>query len=237
MRTILGVALVVSVVVSCARPRGIEVRIPPSYADTTSMLAHVRAVTADFHSRLRASNRPLSFVPDVVLNSESGLLFYNHSRRRVILPFWPDVSPSARELYGQIAGSADSAAMAFAAINWFYLPHELAHQVLAESGQALTRWENERAATVWAVAYWRERGDTARLEYVRQLATSAATRMSAADPAPETADRIAYFNANYSALIRSPPAYVVYHMRMLRQLLAEPPGPTFAELAAALPTR
>lgn len=201
------------------------------------MLAFVRTVTADFHARLRADGRPLSVIPNVVLNSESGLLFYGHARRRITLPFWPELSPSARDLYAQIGGSANSAAGAFAAINWFYLPHELAHQVLIESGERFTRYEGERAATVWAIAYWRLRGEHARLEYVRRLATAAAERMAPADPTPPGADRVQHFNDNYAALVANPPAYVVYHMRMLSELLTESSAPDFAWLVRSQPRR
>jgi hypothetical protein len=237
MRVSFAIVTATILLAACARSPHVETRVPPSYADTTTMLAFVRATTLDFHERLRALEHPLSFVPDVVLNSQSGLLFYNGPRRRIVLPFWPDLSPSARSLYSQVGGSADSAAVAFAAINWFYLPHELAHQVLAETGPRLTRYENERRATVWAVAYWRARGESGRLEYVRQLAVAAAIRMAAADPAPPEADRVQYFNENYSALIANPPAYVVYHMRMLAELLADPTLPEFSTLAQALTPR
>jgi hypothetical protein len=176
-------------------------------------------------------------VPEVVLDSESGLLYYEHSERRVVLPFWPDLSPEARGLYTVIGGSSADAEAAFATINWFYLAHELAHQVLIESGVELGRYWNERAATAWAVAYWRARGETERLEYLRLLAGAAATRLSSADPAPEASDRVAYFDRNYATLLTNPPAYGLYQLRMLNDVFAESPGPELDALARALPPR
>jgi hypothetical protein len=232
---VLAVVGVVGVTAACAANSAVQPQPGPSYADTAALLAEVRAVVEDFQTRLRGYGHSPGFVPEVVLNSESGLLYYEYAERLLVLPFWPDLSPAARDLYALIGGSAEEAEAAFNTINWFYLAHELAHYVIGEPSEQVSHYSNERAATAWAVAYWRARNETARLEYLRRLAASAAARMSSADPAPEASDRVAYFDRNYDALLTNPPAYGLYQLRMLNEVFAESPGPELEALARALP--
>ncbi|HRN53846.1 MAG TPA: hypothetical protein PK788_10135, partial [Gemmatimonadaceae bacterium] len=128
-------------------------------SDSARLVDEVRAVQRELHGQLAALGRRAQREPSIAIERETGLLYYSHLWRRLIVPLWSEMGPQARSLYVTIAGDSAGARKAFDDIVWFYVPHDLAHQFLNESGAELTPWESERSASAWALAFRRERGE------------------------------------------------------------------------------
>ena len=205
--------------------------------DSARLVEEIRAVQRDLHSKVGALGRRPEREPSIAIERATGLLYYAHSRRLLIVPLWSAMGPQARALYVTIAGDSAGARKAFEDIVWFYVPHDLGHQFLNESGATLTPWEHEYTASAMALAFRRERGELQRLREIRVLAESAVQRMAALDPTPPGEDRRAYFNREYRKILSNPEGYAFIQLVMLRELMAEPQPKTLAELSAALPPK
>lgn len=208
---------------------------PSVRSDSARLVDEVRALQRDLHGQVAALGRRAQMEPSIAIERETGLLYYSHLWRRLIVPLWSEMGPQARSLYVTIAGDSAGARKAFDDIVWFYVPHDLAHQFLNESGAQLTPWEHERSASAWALAFRRGRGEHERLAELRALAESAVRRMAAADPTPPGEDRRRYFDREYRRILENPEAYAFIQLVMLAELLAEPQPKTLAELSAAIP--
>lgn len=205
--------------------------------DSARLVEEIREVQRDLHAKQAALGRRPDREPSIAIERATGLLYYAHSRRLLIVPLWSAMGPQARALYVTIAGDSAGARKAFEDIVWFYVPHDLGHQFLNESGVAFTPWEHEYTASAMALAFRRERGELQRLREIRTLAESAVQRMAPLDPTPPGEDRRAYFNREYRKVLSNPEAYAFIQLVMLAELLAEPQPKTLAELSAALPPR
>jgi len=103
---------------------------------------------------------------------------------------------------------------------WYNIPHELGHILRGYySSYENSHWQEETAVNSFAVAYWNTRGESNRLQQLRQLVHSAFSRLE--DPVPGGEDRSGYFDEHYRELLSNPSAYGHFQFRMVLNALEE----------------
>lgn len=100
--------------------------------------------------------------------------------------------------------------------NAFLVPHEMSHIVDARRGRIRNGgrlYDGEVHANRVAVAFWRTQpGGEARIQ--RLMSAVETVWLNLPTPVPANADRVAYFQENYEALLANPAAYGWYQFRL-----------------------
>ncbi len=101
---------------------------------------------------------------------------------------------------------------------WYNIAHEMCHVLRKYYGiTAESRWVEETAATEFAVAYWREFGEVARLGQLEECLNTSIRLLP--NPIPPSTETGPYFDANYAALSNNLPEHGYLQYRWVMEAL------------------
>jgi len=135
---------------------------------------------------------------------------------------WEDMSAEIQGLFIEWMDNAPQKGQSFYELYfyWYNIPHELGHILRGYySSRGDTNWQEENAVNSFAVAYWKARGESNRLQQFRQLVRSAFRKL--ADPVPIGEDRSSYLDEHYGELASVPSAYGHFQFSMVLNALEE----------------
>ncbi len=124
---------------------------------------------------------------------------------------WDQLTPDFQAFFHFLLGADTPRGRMFYELYylWFNIPHEMAHLLREQYGRTdKSEWADENAASAFAAAYWRQRGETQRLYILREMLIDVIGHLP--DPVPEGVDRGQYFDARYDKLVRSATGFSQY---------------------------
>ncbi len=136
---------------------------------------------------------------------------------------WEEMPVEYQALFVQLMGNQAQRGRTFYALYfyWFNIAHECAHILREVYGiAAASPWVEERAATEFAVAYWKLFGEQARLNQLGEYLAEALRLL----PNPILADiePAEYFDAHYAEMTERPTDFAYLHFRWALERLAGP---------------
>lgn len=128
---------------------------------------------------------------------------------------WDDLPPDFQAFFHFMLGADTARGRTFYELYylWFNIPHEIAHVLREKYGTTDdTHLADEIAVTAFAVAYWRQRGETQRLSQLAEMLRGILKHLP--DPLPDGYDRGAYFEDYYDKLVASATRFCHYMFSM-----------------------
>ena len=135
---------------------------------------------------------------------------------------WEDMSAEVQGLFVEWMDNDPQKGQSFYELYfyWYNIPHELGHILRGYySSRGDTNWQEENAVNSFAVAYWKARGESTRLQKFGQLVRSAFSKLE--DPVPSGEDRSSYLDEHYDELVPIPSAYGHFQFSMVLNALEE----------------
>lgn len=136
---------------------------------------------------------------------------------------WEEMPLEYQAFFIQLTGNQVQRGETFYALYfyWFNIAHECAHILREVYGiTAASPWVEERAATEFAVAYWKEFGEQNRLSQLGEYLANALRLLP--DPVMPSEDPPAYFDAHYAEMVERPTEFAYLHFRWVLERLDAP---------------
>lgn len=138
---------------------------------------------------------------------------------------WDDLPEETQKEFTAFMGSDPQRGRALFELffYWYNIPHEVTHVLrrvyTTEESLWEQIWDEETAASQFAVAYWRAKGQARRLLELETMLRSALLRIP--DPVPANEDRASYLN-RHSRDLTAPAAFAHYRFNMVLAALVRP---------------
>ncbi len=146
------------------------------------------------------------YVPTVRVMNTPALAYFDARTRRITLPHWPTLDAEIQAFFTFLLPDPNEAERLFEELfGWFLVAHEMTHWLQRELNVVPDRYDEERMANDFAVAFFMAEGDEARLLHLGQLVDRALQNL--ADPVPLGEDRAQFFNERYADLAVDPAKY------------------------------
>ena len=220
---------------SVATPVAQEASAQPDLSSTMEPLVVLRDA---FVAKATAAGYPCKLAPPKIeLMDVASFGNYDPGTNTLRTPAWTQLTAEERAFFFRLAGPGSDELTAHRRFergthHWVFV-HELGHWFQectgATKGLGLRPYAKEYGANRIAAAYWREADpslmDTLAVGFQRLLD-------DAPDPVPSGQSVDAYFNANYEKLAHTP-QYTWFQAKMMAEVNAEKPAPTFRDVLAA----
>jgi hypothetical protein len=197
-----------------------------------STMEALTALRDSFVGKAKAAGFKCSIEPPkIVLTDVASFGNYDEDKNTIQIPAWTQLTEEERQVFFKLAGpgSDDLAAQRTferGVHHWVFV-HELGHwtQKCAGTLKSGGHYAAEYGANRIAAAYWREENPS----LMDRLATTFQQVLNGqASPVPAGQSVEDYFNAHYGELTKTP-AYTWFQAKMVAEVNAETPQPTFAQ--------
>ena len=157
----------------------------------------IEEISQDFYDLFETEvGQKMPYYPEINIQISEGLIYFSGDVQsgEVVVPIWEELDADTKALLETWVEGTDFTAEQFFRenFNWFLIPHELGHFMQTITGTESNYWDDEIEANQIAIAYWKYKGETERLNKFIAVTQQVLTKMDA----PEDLSK-EYFNSNY----------------------------------------
>lgn len=195
----------------------------------TEIKAQAEQIIRAYAARVEAAVGPRGYVPTVRVMNTPALAYFDARTRRITLPHWPTLDAEVQAFFTSLLPDPSEAERLFRELfGWFLVAHEMTHWLQRELNIVLDRYDDERMANDFAVAFFMAEGDEARLLRLGELLDRALQNL--ADPVPPGEDRAQFFNEWYADLAVDPAKYGHFQFTFILDSIARRADHVFSAL-------
>jgi len=162
---------------------------------------NIERLTESFFDLLDEKKLPYPYKPDIIIVNKVDSRFIPYKNKgKLITPYWEELDKSTQDFFNKSVKNSEYNGRIFfeTYFNWFLPIHELGHFIQFINNDTLGHYKKEINANEIAITYYREIGDTIKLNKLLNYIKNTRLKMIAPKDTSEE-----YFNNNYYNILNS----------------------------------